>query len=626
MLLSELDTAEPAQAVPRGFRENLRWRVHMEKWALQSESNRQTVIDCCSRDLIFWIDTFVWTFNPREHADYPLRPFTAYPFQEKALLEIDACIGQRNIILPKSRYIGATWMVLLPIDRRFLFRRLQTFLLVSRTEDMVDKKGDPDCLFAKLDLIHDHLPEWMTGGLMRAKLSYVNLGNGSNIMGTSTTGNMGRGGRKTAVVPDEFAFVDPLDSRRAWASIVGNTNCAIVPSTPNGIGGEFYRLAHDHNRNIFRLHWTDHPEHYQGAYRMVKGGPKFIDESFWSKVKVRYIRQRFGEIAIPGEKDDLAKDHYPWGVNGLGKSAVRSPYYDNECLKIGVESLIAQEMDIDFLQSGSPFFKPDEIMAVVERDCRRPLWQGELGYDEHDFTFEEFRESPGGRLLLWLNLVGGRPQSDVKYVAAADVSAGSGASNSCLAVYNEKMEKVARVKTNRLRPERFAEYCFPILRWFHDPKMWFEMQGVGKDFGARLKELGYSKFYRYRKEGGKESKEMGWPSTGDAKQNLLERYGGALVRGRLTNRDEEAVLECLEYRWTDRGTVEHAASLGQEDPTGKKKNHGDLVITDAGAWMLLKAFERKAKVVRDTPAQKPQFCMASRMEEAEQEARRRKYW
>ena len=83
MLLSELDTTEPAQAVPRDFRENLRWRIHMEKWALQSESHRRTVIDCCSRDLLFWIDTFVWTFNPREHADHPLRPFIAYPFQEK---------------------------------------------------------------------------------------------------------------------------------------------------------------------------------------------------------------------------------------------------------------------------------------------------------------------------------------------------------------------------------------------------------------------------------------------------------------------------------------------------------------------------------------------------------------
>ena len=65
MLTTELEIAEPNESVPRDFRENLKWRVGMEKWALESEANRQTVIDCCSRDLIFWIDTFVWTFNPK---------------------------------------------------------------------------------------------------------------------------------------------------------------------------------------------------------------------------------------------------------------------------------------------------------------------------------------------------------------------------------------------------------------------------------------------------------------------------------------------------------------------------------------------------------------------------------
>jgi hypothetical protein len=600
----------------------------MEKWALQSESNRQTVIDCCSRDLLFWIDTFVWTFNPREHADHPLRPFIAYPFQEKALLEIDASIGRRNVILPKSRYIGATWMVLLPIDRRFLFRRLQTFLLVSRTEDMVDKKGDPDCLFAKLDFVHDHLPEWMTGGLGRAKLSYVNWATGSNIMGTSTTGNMGRGGRKTAVVSDEFAFIDPLDSRKAWASIVGNTNCAIVPSTPNGIGGEFYRLAHDKNRNILQLHWTDHPEHYQGAYRMAKGDPRFIDESFWAKAKVRYIKERFGEITIGGDDDDLARDHYPWGVNGLGKSAVRSPYYDNGCLKLGVESLIAQEMDIDFLRSGDPFFEPEEIEAVVKRDCRKPFWQGELSYDEHDFAFDEFIESPGGNLLLWLNLLGGRPQSDQEYVAAVDVSAGTGASDSCLSIWSDKMEKVARVKTNVMSPAKFARYCFPILRWFHNPKLWFEMQGVGDSFSDEIHELGYSRFYKYRDKRGKESGKDGWPSGGDAKQRMLLSYNGALGSGRITNRDEEAVRECVEYKWTDRGTVEHSTALGEVSASGKKKNHGDLVIADAGAWMLLKPLEKQAKLLaaEQRPAQIPTDSVGGRIKEREKAERSKALW
>jgi hypothetical protein len=627
MLLSELDISEPSEVIPRDLKGNGQWRMFLDKWARESEANWQTVVDCCSRDLIFWVDSFVWTFNPRDHPDYPLRPFITHDFQREALLEIDACIGRRNVIIPKSRYIGATWMVLLPLDRRLLFRRLQTFLLVSRNEDLVDKKGDPDSLFAKLDHIHAWLPPRMTASLDRNKLSLVNLANGSNIMGTSTTGNIGRGGRKTAVVADEFAFVDIGDQRRAWAAVVGNTNCAIVPSTPNGIGGQFYKLANDAHRKRVRLHWTDHPEQRTGAYRMTKNGPKCIDESFWAKAKVRYIRQRCGEVEIGGDDDDLARDHYPWGINGLGKSPIRSPYYDDSCLRIGVDSLIAQELDIDFLQSGSPFCDPGELETVKKRDCRSPFWQGELGYDGATFEFEDFIESPGGRLLLWLNLLDGRPQADRKYVAAADVSAGSEASHSCLSIYNDKMEKVARVKTNRLAPNRFAQYCYPILKWFHSPTIWFEMQGHGSTFADRLKELGYKNFYKYRDQRGKESKKIGWPSTADGKLVLLQQYIGALIRGRLVNRDEEAVDECGQYRWTDRGTVEHSLALGQSDPASAKKNHGDLVIADAGAWMLLKPFEKKNRVLTEDPeATKPQFCMAARMEEAEQEARRKKFW
>ena len=100
--------------------------------------------------------------------------------------------------------------------------------------------------------------------LRRNKLKLINLENGSKIEGESTTDNIGRGGRRTSMLIDEFAAFEG-GGYDVLSATADNTNSRVFNSTPNGTGNAFYAQLQKGTPRL-RFHWSRHPEKAEGLY------------------------------------------------------------------------------------------------------------------------------------------------------------------------------------------------------------------------------------------------------------------------------------------------------------------------------------------------------------------------
>jgi hypothetical protein len=392
------------------------------------------------------------------------------------------------------------------------------------------------------------------------------------------------------------------------------------------VGNGFHQIITAGNIKVHRLHWSQHPIHGAGLYTSEEGKLKLLDDAYWRVTTPHDILHRYPELdrKFP-PSDGLAVHTYPFILDGK----LRSPYYDFECFQCPIPKLIAQELDMDFIGSGSPFFSGDEIREYVRLYARKPNHFGELTYDLQNGAFErgdeniQWAPSDQGRLQLWFHPDHQRcPPKDRKFVIGIDIAAGTGISNSVISVGDTRMRcKTAGLATPHMRPERFAEYAYAVGRWFNDALIAFEGGGVGQQFGARLKELAYPSLWHMTKTSGAKAESPGFYPNEGTKCDLLTEYNRALENREFTNPDETAVNECQMYEWTDTQSVCHVEAASAPDPSGAKKNHGDRVIADALCWMLMRRTKRP-----DSPEIISRNTLAYLQRQLEQDEARQGSW
>lgn len=78
--------------VPRDVRQNLLFRRAMFKHTSgreSSEAARRGLMVMCREDPLFWINAFVWQYNPNTIGQCSLRvgPFATWQFQDRTVLE-----------------------------------------------------------------------------------------------------------------------------------------------------------------------------------------------------------------------------------------------------------------------------------------------------------------------------------------------------------------------------------------------------------------------------------------------------------------------------------------------------------------------------------------------------------
>lgn len=532
---------------------NLELRRQYIHQARTSQDRQKELYTLCSRDLLFFLNAFGWTYDPRR-TNNPVVPFITYGFQDGVLIDINDYIQNGNdIVMEKSRDMGASWMCLSVFYWRWRFRKYQSFMMVSRKADLVDKSGDPDSLFWKVDFLQKHLPGWMIPDLTRNNMHLHNNENQSTIDGESTTGDVGVGGRRTAILLDEFAKVD--EGYKVLEATRDNTKCRIFNSTPEGTGNAYFDIrqkAADKATpmKLLTLHWALHPEKAAGLY---------------------------------------------WDSSGKK----RSPWYDNECLRTANLREIAKELDIDYEASGYQFFDPALLEVQMRKNVRPPDMRGDIDFDSTTCKPNAFLEREDGALRLWTSDTfrldeNGKPPKNKTYVAGCDIGVGSGNSNSTLSVVDaETGEKLAEYANANIKDYEFARFAVALCRWFQCKNdmgayLIWEANGPGRAFGAQVLEIGYRNiYYREQSDGSvrkKASDFPGWFTTKDNKRVLLGDLRRAESTGEFINRSAEAVEERRHYVHLSSGSIAHSRSVTTEDPTGARDNHGDRVIADALAY------------------------------------------
>jgi len=590
LTLGVLTTKHYEEYVPKEHYANVRYRMKMLKLAGDDGSAAQQMRDLCSEDPLFYINTFGFSYSPKDSVSgFPLTPFISYEFQDEAILMLLDCINRgQDGATPKSRDMGASWMGLSAIEWCWHFRDYLSFLMVSRKEDLVDKKGFPGSLFWKIDFLHQNQPQWLlpTGRWLgdkdpnRKSLHLANADNGSVIDGESTTGNVGVGDRRTALFIDEFGAFPTDDGYAVLRGTRDVTNCRLFNSTPRGQNA-FYEVCTKTAARIIRMHWSRHPLKNLGMYECdAETGTVTLKDDYRGVV----------EVVKKGESEGVSvmfPDDYPFVKDGK----LRSPWYDKQGNRCVSPAEIAQELDIDFLGSDYQFFDAESIEALRRKHCRPPSLIGDLEYDPITLEPKRFREHKDGRLMLWLTLGGdGRPSRDRKFVLGNDVSAGTGASNSVSCVVDrENGEKVGLWKDSNVLPTPFSEQAIALGKFFNKAYMIWDASGpTGKVFTNSVVKHSYGHIYYRRNEkkiGRDITDEPGYYLNPQAKTNVFNDYREALAQHEYINRSESGMLECLQFIRKPDGSIEHSASLNSQDPSGARTAHGDEVVADALACL-----------------------------------------
>lgn len=227
---------------------NLHQRYCLLKQAENNVFLQQLLMEYSRRDIVFWFNTFCWTFDPRKPE--PEMPFCLYPYQSWFVREIEARIDeQQDWGIEKSRDMGVSWMVMLTFQHGWLFKSGWNVHVGSRKESEVDTSIiDPSTLFGKFRYNLNRLPAWMRPAIRDKKLSILNLSNYNLLSGESANPAFGRGHRQRCIFLDELAFWDAADS--AYGSASETTRSRGITSTPYGDNNRFARLMNDSNNII----------------------------------------------------------------------------------------------------------------------------------------------------------------------------------------------------------------------------------------------------------------------------------------------------------------------------------------------------------------------------------------
>lgn len=579
--------------MPKGLEENLEFRTKLLKYGNESKAHADELWIACSRDLLFWVNAFVWTFDAKgtyNDQRKPMRlPFISYECQDDTLLTLDSCIGREHVAIEKSRDMGASWMIIILFTWHFDFHQNYSFLVVSRKENLVDGSKDTNTLFGKIDFIHKWVPAWLRPPLVlrgqknRSNLLVYNEPLGNNIRGETTTGDMGRGDKHAAVMADEFGAMDLRVGLDALHSMPEATESCFYNSTHKGSETAFASICTPPSQmRKIRLHWSQSPRKAEGLYEEKEGHLKIIDHEYWNS-----------------STEERDPKNYKFILDG--KYPLRSPWFDNRCRIAVLDSIIGQELEIQILGSGSQIFSEQELALVERRDVKKPYLTGNLVLDEHTHKVKEFVEAPGGRLKLWVypDAKGNIPR-DRNYCCGADVSMGTGASNSCAVIIDQLTKAKVAEYVNpgpAFGPHKFAEIVYALTYWFSGSNkspaytIW-ESDGPGCSFGdCMVRDLHHTNVYFRKAEGqigAKVKSTYGMKATGPGKKSLLDAYGSSIVSGALIERSQETIDECRQFVTGNDGNPVHAKAAASTDPSGAKSNHGDRVMASALCNKILK--------------------------------------
>ena len=487
---------------PKDPAENLRWRTKILRRARVNLEFREMLKRLFYEDILFAFNAFFYTLDVRRRP-FHHQPFCTYPYQDREILALrDAINDGKDKCLEKSRDMGVTWIVL---GTMFWFWCQPSggadFLLGSRIEDYVDKKGDPRTHFAKLRYLLNRLPKWLRpkGFSPRSHDTFMKLVNPtteSSFTGESNNPNFSTQGRYLGILYDEFAKWEGSDES-AWTAGGDASPCRIAVSTPFGAGGQFYRLVTDGRTQKATLHWSLHPRKARGL------------SCLWPAPN-EHERGDRGLLYQPEEK-------------------LTSPWYESEC-KRRLPSEIAQELDIDYLGAGRPVFE-GKAWEMLKEWHKRPDEPVQFFAPHlYNFSTELTIRSPSdweGYIVVYEKC-----QSLYSYAIGVDVVEGvEGGDYAFIVVLDRGTKNVSAIYWSRLDEIQLASVVLIVSRLYSsdedsgmEPWVGIETTGPGLATFDKAVELEISNLFmapRYDVTKGAVSFKKGWRTDTNSRTELV---------------------------------------------------------------------------------------------------------
>lgn len=568
---------------PRKIEDNIKFRAELIMACQQDDALLKDVQLMCANNLIFWIDLFCWTKDPRRSPD--ILPFICYDsFQEKYARDIEAAIDQQyDCLTEKTRDMGISWLVLYVFMHKWLFEDGSDFRVGSRKEEFVDRSNDIDTLFEKVRFNIRRqpmflMPRGFDWGKHSTYMKFINPDNGNAIVGESANEDFGSGGRRKAILLDEFAKWEDKIAEAAWTATADVTKCRIPVSTPKGSGNKFAILAKGTKEKIkvLTIHWTLHPDKAKGAYYLDRDQKIPLETPEKAFLRWKQLRGKIAPAPLKG---------------GL----VRSLWYDSEAIR-SKDVDLAQEKDIDYHRSGFPFF---DLLALskqrvweytVRKHPEDPIPWGKyirvkLVELDHKIELRELQEG-------WLKIYE-LPLPGHQYVVSGDTAEGLAKSDESFGVVRDKWTRNVVASFNgRYKTDEFSLRLRQAGQFYNKSIVVPENNNHGHSVCQDLKVMDCNLYHttKINEEGKVTIVKAGFTTTPKSRPLMLDQM------------EEEIRLNAVELR--DPDIIAQCETFICNEKTGKPEADGnfldDGVIAFAIASQVIKEQPYKGKTSHNT--------------------------
>ena len=476
--------------------------------------------------IIRFFENHLWTHEPRGHIlkaynpnfVSPVLPFILFDFQKAAVLKMCECIDTgQDVLIEKSRDMGVSWFVV-SVFFYYWWREQQgnDFLLGSRKLEYVDKKGATDTLFEKVRYNLYRLHETMIPSDFESNKNdnvamLTNPNNGNYMRGEANNPNFATSGRYRAILADEFSKWEESDDA-AYTSMGDSSPCRIIVSTPWGIGRKFAQLRFSGAIEVLSFHWSEHPIKGAGKYR--------------------------GQHPIFQDRKDV------W----------LSPWYIAECerRRDNPQANIGQELDIDYLSSGTPYFNNKVVQdRIDEHEEVGVRWDFVRNGDDI-----ELREDSYGRIVIVKEPVFGWRY---RYVIGADVAEGlEKGDNSVFYVYDRVTGKDVAWFCGKIDTTVFALLLSYFGYWYCEAYIGVEANNHGHSVVQKLKEI-YNNLFRemdFTKDVDVEKVRIGWMTNSATRPIMCGDLREAVHAGSDGTLDKQFLNECRTFVYNKNGKPE----------------------------------------------------------------------
>lgn len=610
---SKIDTPDSFwEIIPRDVVTNIKFRANLHAYLTEDKAARQTYIEMGIRKPAILFDTALWTYNPRKQVGEQNLPFILRPQQLRFVEALqDAMENEHDLAVDKTRDEGATEVICKMLALYFWLMPDVYFLVGSRKEDLVDRSveikhgrviGPHQTLMHKILYGLANLPAWNQLNISKKHLVLQNLDNNSMIEGESTNESFGAGNRATAVLVDEAARIEPDICQYIIDNVGDVSNTCIWNSTHFrwGAGHPYAKLLISNKIPVVELGYESNPEKAAGLYRSPE---KDIVEI----IDADYYKEKMPGLFTYTQHDNLINvNTLPNKYNGLFQAdggertygKPRSPWFDKEEARGRSRTDIAQNILRIPQGSADQFFDNETVQRIKSQFVREPDIFGDIKYNVINQRIEDQRFERGRKnspFRWWGKLTNGRPDQKHNYVVACDISRGTGASNSVLAVLDVNTSELVGLYVDPyVDVTEFAELAVATCKWvggIHDALLIWESNGPGDTFCNRVKKLGYRFVYMRTNESRsnrKRTKAYGWhssPGRDGTKFALLGELDAALYESLKPEKlfqyiivhDEALCNELLDYMFLgDR--IDVGLSSEVMEGSGARFAHGDRVI------------------------------------------------